>query len=150
MSRTDGPAEPVAPQLGRRPLLQGCLAGGAALAGIGALSACGGPQTTPTVPTPGPLTSLGEVPVGGTVVVNSPNGAPVALVRPNADTVVAHSAICTHQGCSVVPSGRGPTLSCPCHGSVFDSATGAVQQGPADRPLPAIAVQIQGQSVVVT
>lgn len=145
MSRPD---EPAGVELGRRPLLQGCLAGGAALAGLGVLSACGGPQTTPTVPSPGPLASLGDVPVGGTVVVNSPNGAPVALVRPNADTVLAHSAICTHQGCSVVASGS--RLSCPCHGSVFDAATGAVQQGPADRPLPAIAVQVQGQSVVVT
>ncbi|GAA4832611.1 Rieske (2Fe-2S) protein [Actinomycetospora corticicola] len=145
MSRPE-PTDP--PALARRPLLQGCLSGGAALVGLGALSACGGPQTTPTVPAPGPLASLDQVPVGGTVVVTSPNGAPVALVRPNAGTVVAHSAVCTHQGCAV--SGRGPTLSCPCHGSVFDAATGAVEQGPADRPLPAIPVQIQGQSVVVT
>ncbi|WP_285588207.1 Rieske 2Fe-2S domain-containing protein [Actinomycetospora sp. NBRC 106378] len=148
MSRTDGPGEPPAPGLGRRPLLQGCLAGGAALVGLGVVSACGGPQTTPSVPAPGPLATLDQVPVGGTVVVNSPNGAPVALVRPNAATVIAHSAICTHQGCSVSPAGA--TLACPCHGSVFDAATGAVEQGPADRPLPAIAVQIQGQSVVVT
>ncbi|WP_433802608.1 Rieske 2Fe-2S domain-containing protein [Actinomycetospora sp. CA-084318] len=145
MSRPE-PTDP--PVLGRRPLLQGCLACGAAVVGLGALSACGGPQTTPTVPAPGPLATLDQVPVGGTVVVTSPNGAPVALVRPNAGTVVAHSAICTHQGCSVSPAGA--TLACPCHGSVFDAATGAVQQGPADRPLPAIPVQIQGQSVVVT
>lgn len=148
MIGSDGPADTPAPGLARRPLLQGCLAGGAALVGLGAVSACGGPQTTPTVPAPGPLASLDQVPVGGTTVVTSPNGAPVALVRPNVDTVIAHSAVCTHQGCGV--SGRGPTLSCPCHGSVFDAATGAVQQGPADRPLPAIAVRIQGQSVVVT
>ena len=129
MSDMDGPTE--TPGLARRPLLQGCLAGGAAFVGLGALSACGGPQTTPTVPAPGPLAALNDLPVSGTVVVTSPNGAPVALVRPNATTVIAHSAICTHQG------------------SVFDAATGTVQQGPADRPLPAIAVQVQGQSVVV-
>jgi Rieske Fe-S protein len=117
--------------------------------GAGGLAACGAaPPTTPTAPAPGPLTGLDAVPVGQTTVVTSANGAPVALVRPRADSVIAHSAVCTHQGCTVAPAGT--TLSCPCHGSVFDATTGAVQQGPANRPLPAIAVQVQGQNVVAT
>jgi cytochrome b6-f complex iron-sulfur subunit len=140
-------SRPDSPGIARRPLLQGCVAGGAALLGAGALSACGGPQTTPTTPAPGPLAQLDDVPVGRTTVVTSANGAPVALVRTETG-VVAHSAVCTHQGCAV--AGAGATLSCPCHGSVFDATTGAVQQGPADRPLPPIPVQVQGQAVVVT
>jgi thiosulfate dehydrogenase [quinone] large subunit len=31
---------------------------------------------------------------------------------------------------------RGGALFCPCHGSVFNATTGAVEQGPADVPLP--------------
>lgn len=137
------------PCFGRRPLLQTCFAGGVAMLGAGGLAACGAaPPTTPAAPSPGPLTGLDTVPVGQTTVVTSANGAPVALVRPDANTVIAHSAVCTHQGCTVAPAGA--TVSCPCHGSVFDATTGAVQQGPAKRPLPPIAVQIQGQNVVAT
>lgn len=116
--------------------------------GAGVAAACGGPSTTPTTPAPGGLAGLGQVPVGGTTVVSSPNGAPVALTRPSADSVIAHSAVCTHQGCTVAPAGA--TLICPCHSSVFDATTGAVEQGPATRPLPAIPVQIQGQDIVAT
>jgi Rieske Fe-S protein len=94
------------------------------------------------------LTGLDKLPIGQTTVVTSTNGAPVALVRPRSDSVIAHSAVCTHQGCTVAPAGT--TLSCPCHGSVFDATTGAVQQGPANRPLVAIAVQVQGQTIVAT
>ena len=138
---------PWGPCVGRRPLLQIGLAGGIALVGVGALAACGdAPSTPPAAPAPGRLAGLGDVPVGSSTVVTSPNGAPVALTRPQPDRVVAHSAVCTHQGCTVGPAGT--TLACPCHGSVFDATTGAVQQGPADRPLPAIPVRVQGQDIV--
>ncbi len=139
---------PSGPCFGRRPLLQTCVAGGVALVGAGALAACGAPPSTPTTPTAGRLAGLNDVPVGATTVVTSANGAPVALTRSGPTSVVAHSAVCTHQGCTVGPAGA--TLACPCHGSVFDPTTGAVQQGPANQPLPAIPVQIQGQDIVTT
>jgi nitrite reductase/ring-hydroxylating ferredoxin subunit len=47
--------------------------------------------------------------------------------------VTAHSIVCTHQGCFVAEAGK--TLACPCHGSVFNGATGAVINGPAQTPL---------------
>lgn len=146
----DGTTDPPSgPCLGRRPVLQIGLAGGVALVGAGALAACGNaPGTPPAAPTPGRLAGLGDVPVGSSTVVTSANGAPVALTRTAADHVVAHSAVCTHQGCTV--GAAGTTLACPCHGSVFDATTGAVQHGPADRPLPAIPVRIQGQDIVAT
>jgi thiosulfate dehydrogenase (quinone) large subunit len=58
------------------------------------------------------------------IVVRHPNG-----------TLSACSAICTHAGCRVEYSNGA--LSCPCHGSVFNSSTGAVEQGPANQPLAA-------------
>jgi cytochrome b6-f complex iron-sulfur subunit len=42
------------------------------------------------------------------------------------------SAVCTHLGCTVNRAERG--FHCPCHGSVF-SPDGAVESGPAPRPL---------------
>ncbi len=63
------------------------------------------------------------------------SGAPDILVRDAQGALAAHSAICTHAGCTVQYSGG--QLICPCHGSIFNAATGAVLQGPAVTPLPA-------------
>jgi cytochrome b6-f complex iron-sulfur subunit len=44
------------------------------------------------------------------------------------------SAVCTHLGCTVGYFQSAERFHCPCHGSVF-AADGAVQHGPAPRPL---------------
>jgi Rieske Fe-S protein len=44
------------------------------------------------------------------------------------------SAVCTHLGCTVGYFQSDRRFHCPCHGSVF-AADGAVQYGPAPRPL---------------
>lgn len=93
------------------------------------------------------LLRLADVPVGGAVDVKTPNGASVIVAQPHAGSVVAYSAICTHQGCEVRPA-KG-SLRCPCHGSVFDMATGMVLHGPAPRPLDKIEVHVDSGSVVV-
>ena len=69
----------------------------------------------------------------GSVVVNAPSG-PVLLAS-DGGTVVCHTAICTHQGCTVAASG-----ACPCHGSKFNVTTGAVES----RPGPAAARRGRG------
>jgi Rieske Fe-S protein len=38
-------------------------------------------------------------------------------------------------------------ISCPCHGSRFDAATGAAVQGPATRPLGEVAVVVRDGNV---
>ena len=68
------------------------------------------------------------------------------IAQPEAGTVVGFSAICTHMGCTVAPDGA--QLTCPCHGSVFDAATGANVSGPASRPLDAFSVKVDGDQVV--
>lgn len=92
-----------------------------------------------------PLAKIGEVPVGGSVQVAS-GGDPVLLSQPQKGTVKAFSAICTHQGCKV--GADGDRFACPCHGSVFDAASGEVVSGPAPRPLESIPVRIEGDRVV--
>ncbi len=94
---------------------------------------------------PGSLAPLSQVPVGGSVVVQAPSGK-IAVAQPTAGRVVAFSAICTHQGCTVMAAGK--RLECPCHGSIFDAFTGAVVQGPAQRPLGNVDVSVSGQDVV--
>jgi Rieske Fe-S protein len=89
----------------------------------------------------GAVAALADVPVGGGVIRGD-----LVLTRPSGNDVRAFSAICTHQGCKVdrVADGR---IDCPCHGSRFDAATGAVVQGPASIPLGKIAVVVRNGEV---
>jgi len=47
----------------------------------------------------------------------------------------ALSAVCTHLGCITQWKPESDQIACPCHGSKFKTG-GAVQAGPAPRPLP--------------
>jgi Rieske Fe-S protein len=92
------------------------------------------------------LAPLAQVPVGGGLVLRDRR---IVLTRGEGDAVHGFSAACTHQGCLVSGVSAG-AIDCPCHGSRFDATTGAVLQGPATRPLPAVAVAVQGDDVVTT
>jgi Rieske Fe-S protein len=92
-----------------------------------------------------PIVALADVPVGGAVAVDV-DGAPYVVAQPKAGSVVAFTAICTHKGCKVAPAGA--QLNCPCHGSQFDAFTGEVLHGPAETPLTALAVAVDGDNVV--
>ena len=83
-----------------------------------ATSAAAEPAPSGTV-----IAAAADVESAGSVVVDGPSG-PVLLAWDNG-TVVGHSAVCTHQGCTVAASG-----ACPCHGSSFNVATGAVENRP--------------------
>ncbi len=123
------------------------LAGSATAVGaVGVLAAC---ATTPGPGTPSPgagLIALKDVPVGGAAAATTSAGAAIVVAQPQAGTVVAFSAVCTHAGCTV--SAEGGQLICPCHGSVFEAATGAVVRGPAVAALPAVAVAVKDGEVV--
>jgi len=78
-----------------------------------------------------------DIPAGAALLVPGAKG-PVLLARAETTTnatVVAHQAICTHQGATLNAAGI-----CPLHGSKFDVRTGAVLAGPATDPLAPIAV----------
>ena len=49
-------------------------------------------------------------------------------------SVKAYSTKCTHAGCKINKEIDGQII-CPCHGSLYDSATGKVLKGPAQLPL---------------
>lgn len=63
--------------------------------------------------------------------------------------IVALSAICTHQGCTVGYQSAADDIECPCHGSVF-STTGSVLNGPAASPLRSYPVIQTGNVLKIT
>lgn len=124
------------------------LAAGAMVSTAAVVTGCANSGTarhTTSVPGGGVLIALDKVPVGGVAPVTI-DRRPAFVARPTADTVRAFSAICTHQGCTVVAS--GDLLMCPCHGSHYDLLTGAVTRGPAQKDLPALPVHLDGGNVV--
>ncbi len=92
-----------------------------------------------------PLAAVDDIPEGGALVVeDGPGGKPVVLARPGGEEVIAFSAVCTHQGCTV--RAEQSSLVCPCHGSTYD-LTGANTGGPAPAPLPPVEVTVSDGQV---
>ncbi|AYG02184.1 ubiquinol-cytochrome c reductase iron-sulfur subunit [Gryllotalpicola protaetiae] len=142
---------PDAPLLTRRGALgAGCaglaLGAAACLAGCSTHASAGTDDSSPssTAPTRVPTA---KVPVGGALVVSVKPYYDVVVAQPTAGTFTAHSAICTHQGC--VTAVDGASLACPCHGSRFSAFTGAVQDGPATKPLVAWPFTVDGDELVI-
>lgn len=90
--------------------------------------------------TASPLAAVAAIPDNGGLIKSG-------VVLTDVHGVVhAFSSTCTHLGCTVNRVAGGK-IFCPCHGSVFDAATGAVVQGPAAQPLPRVRVRIRNGEV---
>jgi cytochrome b6-f complex iron-sulfur subunit len=145
---TDSPATDSPAMLSRRTVLVGgiTVAGAAGLAAVAGCSAKSSAAATPPSSTgPQVLAAVASIPVGNAVSATL-DGKPILISQPTAGDIVAFTAICTHQGCTVAPAGK--EFQCPCHGSVYNAATGAVIQGPAPSPLASIPIKVEGGNVV--
>jgi Rieske Fe-S protein len=85
--------------------------------------------------------------VGGIVFVSVGNKQ-LFIQRVSDTELTALSASCTHAACTVVFNGND-RFDCPCHGSSFDAATGAVLRAPANRPLDDFEVVLAGDDVTI-
>jgi thiosulfate dehydrogenase [quinone] large subunit len=102
------------------------------------------PRSTPSTTTGHPSgTQIGPasaVPVGGAASFQDPaSGDPALVVQHQAGQFLAFDAVCPHAGCTVQYEQSQDIIVCPCHGSLFNAATGSVEQGPAAsglRPIP--------------
>ncbi|MBW2602986.1 MAG: Rieske 2Fe-2S domain-containing protein [Deltaproteobacteria bacterium] len=83
-----------------------------------------------------------EVPGGGALIFGQKK---IAVIKENQD-IYALNLTCTHLGCTVNATTKG--FACPCHGSVF-TTRGDVVKGPADGPLKRLAVENQGDDVLI-
>ncbi|MET8885145.1 Rieske (2Fe-2S) protein [Streptomyces rubiginosohelvolus] len=138
--------------LGRRTVVAAVGAAGAAAA----LTACGGGSDdkggSDTVEQPGSggeqqggavLAATADIPEGGGKVFAQQK---VVVTQPKPGEFKAFSSTCTHQGCAVRDVSAG-TITCPCHNSTFDAATGSPTGGPATQPLPAREITVEGDSI---
>lgn len=79
------------------------------------------------------------------------SGDPGVLIHLNSGQFVAYDATCTHAGCQVDYDPSSQHLVCPCHGAEFDPAQqGAAIHPPADTPLTALALHIDGATGTIT
>lgn len=91
---------------------------------------------------------IGTVPTGGMVSVDV-EGRRIAVANVDG-TMFAFDDACTHRQCSLA-KGRlsGKTVTCECHGSQFDVATGKVLRGPAVQPVHTYRVSLQDGRVEI-
>ena len=79
----------------------------------------------------------------------SVNGAEIAVAR-SGGTLYAFGDICTHRGCNLsMGEIEGSTITCECHGSVFDMGTGEAVEGPAEEPVATFDVREEGGDLQV-
>lgn len=123
----------------------------------------GGAAIAPSFATPGekwvPAGRLkdleDDVPTAVTVRVSRQDGyyeavdhQVVYLIKSESGDVRALSSTCTHLGCRTSYDAAKKVIKCPCHGGVY-SPDGKVLAGPPPRPLPAVAVRVDGPQVFV-
>jgi len=86
---------------------------------------------------------------GNGLVVAVHGGSPIVVIRKDAGSAVALSAVCTHEACTIEfdPTTAGAT--CPCHGSKYDAA-GNVMNGPASHSLQLFPASVGSDGITVT
>lgn len=156
------------PETPRRTFVVRACQTAAALSVLPVLPACSGSGGSPTSPSGGsaatPLPTLTAAVAGSQATLTIDGGSPLATVgnsavvranttsllvqRTGQDTFSVLSALCTHEACAITGV-RGTTFVCPCHGSQF-SASGAVQTGPATRPLTVFTNRFAGGVLTIS
>ncbi|MFC8727607.1 Rieske (2Fe-2S) protein [Streptomyces bacillaris] len=129
----------------------GAVGAAAALTACGGSDGSGGTGTDP-VEQPGSggaggavLAKTADIPEGGGMVFAAQK---VVVTQPRAGEFKAFSATCTHQGCAVKDV-TDNVITCPCHNSTFDAATGSPTGGPATQPLPARQISVEGGAITL-
>lgn len=92
------------------------------------------PQTGPTGPARLTRDEVSKLEQHHFVIVPV-SGQRVIVLESAGQELLAFSAICTHEGCTVTYQPGQAILWCPCHDGRFD-LTGRVLSGPPPRPLP--------------
>ena len=91
------------------------------------------------------LVAVGEVPVGGGVIVKDT----VLVLQPTKGAFKAYNAACPHEGAIVDPPfGGNAVIQCPRHNSKFKVADGTKISGPTPSGLKGVKVSVKNGYVV--
>lgn len=88
-----------------------------------------------------------EIPSGEAKNIIFQNAPAVLINRPDKG-FIALSRTCTHLGCLVEFSKNRQRLICPCHAGTYD-LDGSVESGPPPKPLTAIPLRIDGDTIII-
>ncbi|NUM52729.1 MAG: Rieske (2Fe-2S) protein [Candidatus Hydrogenedentes bacterium] len=75
---------------------------------------------------------------------------PAVLIHHADGTVACFDAVCTHLACTVQYQPQNGRIFCPCHGGVYDPATGKNVAGPPPKPLRQHNVEQRDGQIIVT
>ncbi len=90
-----------------------------------------------------------DAPEPGTPIVVSVDDVDVAVTSIG-DQLIAFDDTCTHRACPLSEGEfDGLTVTCPCHKSQFDLATGTALNGPATEPIRIRAVAIEDGQLLI-
>lgn len=134
--------------LDRRGLIRLASVAGLAIAGIGLGKLF--PKKSSAAVATGPIKIIKEsdLPIGQNYSFNSKSGTPAILFKAKTG-IYAYSAVCTHEGCTVIYNVASKNLQCDCHGAVFDPENGGkALTGPTNTPLPKVKVAVEGAWIV--
>ncbi|MCE7794895.1 Rieske 2Fe-2S domain-containing protein [Salipaludibacillus sp. CUR1] len=96
----------------------------------------------------GRLDQLGE---GESMTFNYPtDNDPAILVHTVNGDLVAYNSACTHLMCPVFYKKEEDILLCPCHKGYFDVNNGQPVEGPPQRELPLIEIEVENGIVYAT
>jgi len=96
------------------------------------------------------VATLAEVPRGGLLSVRTPGGEQVVLTNVDGD-IGAVLDRCSHQDYALSAGELldDGTIECIWHGARFDRRTGAVLGPPAVEDVPAFAVRVEGDAILL-
>lgn len=88
-----------------------------------------------------------DVPYGGAKNVVYGDIPAIIINRPDKG-FIAFSRACTHLGCLIEFSKSSQKIICPCHAGTYD-LDGTVISGPPPKPLTAIPLRIEGDTIIL-
>lgn len=94
------------------------------------------------------VTTTDEIP-SGKMKEFTVQGKTIAIANSDGD-YLAFDGICTHAHCPLAGGYLdGYTVTCYCHGAMFDISTGEVLAPPATEPLNIYPVKVEGKDIFV-
>lgn len=75
---------------------------------------------------------------------------PAVVIRLASGELRGYIAVCTHLDCTVGYNPAQRHIFCACHGARFAPEDGSVLNGPADRPLSRLQVNLDNDTIILT